>query len=161
MSDDWLIKPQNTLMLSCPPPPPPPPPQPRHYFLVRLSHRWQDKLEVMLCTSGGQCSSVPMPAPVPYPLHPVYFQRKLYGTLGHPQDLWASPDGSVVNNLSAVLETQRSAGSTLGREDPLEEKMYFFQYSFFIFHSSIPAWRIPMDRGAWRATIQRITNNQT
>ena len=91
-----------------------------------------------MCTNGGQCSSVPTPAPVPCPLHPSYFQRMLYGTLGHPQDLWASPDGSVVNNLPAVLETQGSAGSTLGREDPLEEKMYFFQYSFFIFHSSIP-----------------------
>ena len=28
-------------------------------------------------------------------------------------------------------------------------------------HSSILAWRIPMDRGAWRATIHRITKNQT
>ena len=138
-----------------------PPPHPCRYFLIRLSHRWQDKLEVMLCTSGGQCSSILVPAPVPYPLHPAYFQRMLYGTSGHPQDLWASPDGSVVNNLPAVLETRGSVGSTLGWEDPLEEKMYFFQYSFFIFRSRIRAWRIPMDRGAWRATIQRVTKNQT
>ena len=33
---------------------------------------------------------------------------------------------------------------SLGWEDPLEEDMAT--------HSSILAWRIPMDRGAWRAT---------
>ena len=33
---------------------------------------------------------------------------------------------------------------SLGREDPLEEGMAA--------HSSILAWRIPMDGGAWRAT---------
>ena len=25
-------------------------------------------------------------------------------------------------------------------------------------HSSILAWRIPMDRGAWRATVRGVTN---
>ena len=33
----------------------------------------------------------------------------------------------------------------LGWEDPLEEGMTT--------HSSILAWRIPMDRGAWRAAV--------
>ena len=28
-------------------------------------------------------------------------------------------------------------------------------------HSSILAWRIPMDRGAWRATVHRVAKNQT
>ena len=28
-------------------------------------------------------------------------------------------------------------------------------------HSSIPAWRIPMDRGAWWATVHGVTKNQT
>ena len=32
-----------------------------------------------------------------------------------------------------------------GQEDPLEEGMAS--------HSSILAWRIPMDRGAWRAIV--------
>ena len=36
-----------------------------------------------------------------------------------------------------------------GLEDPLEEGMGT--------HSSIPAWRIPMDRGAWWATVHRVT----
>ena len=28
-------------------------------------------------------------------------------------------------------------------------------------HSSILAWRIPMDRGAWRATVHGITKSRT
>ena len=28
-------------------------------------------------------------------------------------------------------------------------------------HSSILAWRIPMDRGAWRATVHKVTNSWT
>ena len=28
-------------------------------------------------------------------------------------------------------------------------------------HSSIPAWRIPMDRGAWQATVYRVAESQT
>ena len=36
----------------------------------------------------------------------------------------------------------------LGWEDPLERGM--------ITHSSIPGWRFPMDRGAWRATVDGL-----
>ena len=28
-------------------------------------------------------------------------------------------------------------------------------------HSSVLAWRIPMDRGAWRAAVRRVTKSQT
>ena len=42
---------------------------------------------------------------------------------------------------------------SLGREDPLEEGMGS--------HSSILAWRIPMDRGAWQATVHGVTKSQT
>jgi len=28
-------------------------------------------------------------------------------------------------------------------------------------HSSILAWRIPMDRGAWQATVHGVTNSLT
>ena len=38
-------------------------------------------------------------------------------------------------------------------EDPLEEDMAT--------HSSILAWRIPMDRGAWWATVHRVAKSQT
>ena len=42
---------------------------------------------------------------------------------------------------------------SLGFEDPLEETMatYF----------SIIAWRTLMDRGAWTATVHRVTKSQT
>ena len=42
---------------------------------------------------------------------------------------------------------------SLGWEDPLEEGMAT--------HSSILAWRIPMDRGAWRATGHGVTKSWT
>ena len=42
---------------------------------------------------------------------------------------------------------------SLGGEDPLEEGMAT--------HSSFLAWRIPMDRGAWRATAHDVTKSQT
>ena len=38
-------------------------------------------------------------------------------------------------------------------EDPLEEGMATY--------SSILAWRIPMDRGAWWATVHGITKSHT
>ena len=39
-------------------------------------------------------------------------------------------------------------GSSLGWEDPLKEGM--------VTHSSILAWRIPMDRGTWLATVHGV-----
>ena len=48
---------------------------------------------------------------------------------------------------------QESLVQFLGREDPLEEAMAT--------HSSILAWRIPMDRGAWQATIYGVAKSQT
>ena len=41
----------------------------------------------------------------------------------------------------------------LGQEDPLEEGMAIY--------SSIVAWRIPMDKGAWRAAVHRVARSQT
>ena len=38
-------------------------------------------------------------------------------------------------------------------EDPLEEGMAS--------HSSILAWRIPMDRGAWQAAVQGVAKSWT
>ena len=48
----------------------------------------------------------------------------------------------MVKNLSVVQETWVHF---LGWEDPLEEGMAT--------HSSTLAWRIPVDRGAWQATV--------
>ena len=55
----------------------------------------------------------------------------------------------MAKNLTAIWETWVRS---LGWEDPLEEGMST--------HSSI-AWRIPMDRGAWWATVPEVTKNQT
>ena len=44
---------------------------------------------------------------------------------------------------------QATSVQFLGQEDPLEKGQ--------VTHSSILAWRIPMDRGAWRATVHGIT----
>ena len=48
----------------------------------------------------------------------------------------------LIKNLSAMQETRVQSQ---GWEDPLEEGMAT--------HSSILAWRTPMDRGAWWATV--------
>ena len=41
----------------------------------------------------------------------------------------------------------------LGREDPPEEGMAT--------HSSVFAWRIPTDRGAWWATVHAVAKSRT
>ena len=57
----------------------------------------------------------------------------------------------MVRKLPATWETRVQS---LGQEDPLEEGMAT--------HSSILAWRIPMDRGAWRGQsmgLQRVRHD--
>ena len=56
----------------------------------------------------------------------------------------------TVKNLPAVQETWVWS---LGGEDPLEKAMAT--------HSSILAWKIPMDRGAWQATAHEVTKSLT
>ena len=56
----------------------------------------------------------------------------------------------MVKNLPAVRETWVR---TLGWEDPLEEGMAT--------HSNILAWRIPMDREAWQATVYGVAESDT
>ena len=62
---------------------------------------------------------------------------------------WASLVAQTIKKLPAMWETWVQS---LGWEDPLEEGMAT--------HSSIPAWRMPMDRGAWRATVHGVTKGQ-
>ena len=64
---------------------------------------------------------------------------------------WASLVAQMVKNLPAM---QKTWVQSLGWEDPPEEDMAT--------HSSILAWRIPMDSGAWWATVlgsQRVRHN--
>ena len=63
------------------------------------------------------------------------------------------PRGSTVKNPPAMQKTQEMQVQSLNPEDPLEEGMAT--------HFSGLAWRIPMDRGAWRAAVHRVTKTQT
>ena len=47
-----------------------------------------------------------------------------------------------------MQEIQEMQVWPLGQEDSLEEEMATY--------SSIPAWKNPMDRGAWQATVHGI-----
>ena len=62
----------------------------------------------------------------------------------------ASLVAQAVKNLPAMLETWVQS---LDWEDPLEEGMAT--------HSRILAWIIPMDRGAWKATVHGVTKSRT
>ena len=56
----------------------------------------------------------------------------------------------MVKNPPAKQET---SVQSLGREDPLEEGMAT--------HSTVLAWSIPMERGAWWATVHGVAKSQT
>ena len=56
----------------------------------------------------------------------------------------------TVKHLSTMRETQVRS---LGWEDPLEKEMAI--------HSRIIAWKNPMDRGAWQATVHGVTKSRT
>ena len=55
----------------------------------------------------------------------------------------------TVKNLPAMQKIQVQS---LDREDPLEEGTAT--------HSSILTCKIPMDRGAWQATVHRVTKGR-
>ena len=70
--------------------------------------------------------------------------------IGYPLLSWASMVAQMVKNLPAMWQTW---DQSLVWEDPLEEGMAT--------PSSILAWRIPMDRGARRATAHGVTKSST
>ena len=63
------------------------------------------------------------------------------------------PGGLAVKNTPAMQELQETWVWSLGGEDRLEESTATY--------SSILIWRISMDKGAWCATVHRITKSQT
>ena len=63
---------------------------------------------------------------------------------------WASLVDQTVKNVPATWETWVQS---LGWEDPLEEGTAT--------HSSILAWRIPMDKGAWWARVHGVATSWT
>ena len=77
--------------------------------------------------------------------------RSLGEGIGYPlQCSWAFLVAQMVQNLPAVQETWIQSPDW---ENPLEEGMAA--------HTSILAWRIPMDRGAWQATVHGVAKSQT
>ena len=62
----------------------------------------------------------------------------------------ASLVAQMVKNLPAMWENW---ARSLSWEDPLEEGMTTY--------SNILAWRVPIDRGAWQATVPGVTKNRT
>ena len=70
-------------------------------------------------------------------------RRQLTATIGFPGGSDDKESACSVGDL----------GSILGWENPLEEDMAT--------HSSILARRIPMNRGAWQATVHGVTKSQT
>ena len=70
---------------------------------------------------------------------------------GYPhQYSWASLVAQMVKNPPAMWETWIQS---LGWEDTLQKEMGT--------HSSILAWRIPVDRGAWWATVHGVAKSHT
>ena len=68
--------------------------------------------------------------------------------IGYPlQYSWASLVAQMVKN------PQETWVRFLSSEHPLEEGMAT--------HSSIHTWRIPMDRGAWLATVHGVAKSRT
>ena len=63
------------------------------------------------------------------------------------------PGGSAVKNLLAMQEPQETWFQSLVQEDPLEEGMET--------HSSIFCLENPMDKGAWWATVHKVTKSRT
>ena len=62
----------------------------------------------------------------------------------------ASLMAHTVENLSAIQETRVRS---VGWEDPMEKGLAT--------HSNILPWRIPMDRGAWQATVHGVAKSWT
>ena len=67
-----------------------------------------------------------------------------------PQIARASLVAQTVKNMPAIQDTWVRS---LVWEDLLGKSMAT--------HSSIPSWRIPMDRGAWQATVHGVAKSQT
>ena len=73
--------------------------------------------------------------------------------LGRTVSTLGFPGSAMVKILPAMQEPQETQIQSLGREDPLEKEMAS--------HSSVLAWRILMDRGAWWATVHGVAKRRT
>ena len=78
------------------------------------------------------------------------FTPTLYSVMYIYNTSWASLVAQLVNNPPAMQET---LVQFLGQEDALQKGLAT--------HSSILVWRIPMDRGAWWATVHGVSKSWT
>ena len=86
-----------------------------------------------------------------YTMFVLFFFFLLYlFILAVPGYVKASLLAQMVKSPPAMFKTQVRS---LGWEDPLEKEMAT--------HSSILAWEITMNRGAWRATVHGVTMSWT
>ena len=71
------------------------------------------------------------------------------------ENTWGIVNGGFPGGSESKESTCNAGdlGSVLGWEDPLEKGMAT--------HSSILAWWIPTNRGAWRPTVHGVTKSQT
>ena len=63
---------------------------------------------------------------------------------------WSSLVAQMVKNLPAM---QNTCVLSLDWEDTVKERM--------VTHSSILAWRIPKDKGAWQVTVLGVAQSRT
>ena len=104
-------------------------------------------LNWLTCSSAGKESTCNAAEPSSIP----GLGRSPWEGISYPlQCSWASLVAQTVKNPLAMQETWVQS---LDWEDLLEEGPAT--------HSSIFAWRIPMDRGAWRATVRGVTKSLT
>ena len=86
----------------------------------------------------------------PYPL--LGFSQVTVWSRGLQTFIAGFPGGGSAEPACQCRKCETRVWS-LGGEGPLEEGMAT--------HSSILAWRIPMDRGSWQAMVHRVTNSWT
>ena len=105
---------------------------------------------VLVSESGWQPRSPPIPLIHPSPIPPLATTDFLL----LPCIFLDFPSGTGGKEPSCQCRRhKRPSVQPLDQEDPLEEGTAT--------HFSILAWRIPMDRGAWRATVHGVSKSWT
>ena len=103
---------------------------------------------------GGQATMLSPGAGVSHDPSVDHWNSVLLLYTGVTEEVWACQVVQWVKNLPAMQEMKEMWVQSLSQGDPLEEVMAT--------HSSIPAWRIlPLDRGAWWATVHRVAKSWT
>ena len=129
-----------------------PPGKSQHSYYCGITRLWNRNGVVKTMgfpsSSAGKESTCNAGDPALIPRLGRYARERIGYLLQHS---WAS---LVAQMVKKPPEMQESRVRSLGWEDPLEERMAT--------HSSIHPWRIPVDRGAWWATVhglQRIKHD--